>query len=161
MSGGLRTGGPRGAYAPGRSPSSGGVGDPATNAAPTVWDTGEYKIAVQQAAVSLSAHVKAKVGSPLNERELVTLVFSSDDPKAGKARLHFQGDLTDKNWQSRQQGLHLIAQGAFAGIRNIAVHDPESWAEQVALEHLAVLSVVARWADQTVIVEAEETPFAT
>jgi hypothetical protein len=40
------------------------------SAAP-LWDTGEYKTAVQQSAVNLSAHIKARVGSHLNERELV------------------------------------------------------------------------------------------
>jgi hypothetical protein len=52
-------------------------------------------------------------------------------------------------WRSRQEGLHLTAQGAFAGIRNVAVHSHEEWSEQYALEVLAVLSVVARWTDQT------------
>jgi hypothetical protein len=118
-------------------------------AAATVWDTGEYKIAVQQAAVSLSVHIKAKAGSPLNERDLVAQVFKAEVPTATQSRLHFPGNPTDKNWQSRQQGLHVIAQGAFAGIRNIAVHDGTPWSGHEGLEHLAVLSVVARSADET------------
>jgi len=118
-------------------------------AAAPVWETGQYKTAAQSAAVSLSAHVKARVGSHLNDRELMQQVFSHDPPKGGQVRLHFPGDPADKNWLSRQQGLHLVAQGAFAGIRNIAVHDETPWAEHEALEHLAVLSVVARWADLT------------
>ena len=119
------------------------------SAAAPLWDTGEYKTAAQQAAVNLSAHVKARVGSHLNERELVQYVFSPDLPRPGQARLHLPGDRADKNWKSAQEGLHLIAQGAFAGIRNIAVHGPEQWTEHEALENLAVLSVVARWADLT------------
>lgn len=118
-----------------------------------LWETGEYKTAVQQAAISLSSHIKTRVGSHLNERELVQNVFSSDLPKSGQTRLHLPGDRHDKNWKSAQEGLHLIAQGAFAGIRNIAVHGPDQWTEQEALEHLAVLSVVARWADITQIVQ--------
>ena len=118
------------------------------SAAP-LWDTGEYKTAVQQAAVNLSAHIKTRVGSHLNERELVQQVFSPDQPKPGQSRLHLPGSRDDKNWKSAQDGLHLIAQGAFAGIRNIAVHGPGQWTEHEALEHLAVLSVVARWADIT------------
>lgn len=118
------------------------------SAAP-LWDTGEYKTAVQQAAVNLSAHIKARVGSHLNERELVQQVFSPDLPKPGQTRLHLPGNRDDKNWKSAQDGLHLIAQGAFAGIRNIAVHGPDQWTEHEGLEHLAVLSVVARWTDLT------------
>jgi hypothetical protein len=121
-------------------------------AACTVWETGEYKVAIQLAAVSLSAHIKARTASSLNERKLMQQVFASDSPRSGQARLHFPGDASDENWQSRQQGLHLLAQGAFAGIRNIAVHDEAAWSEHEALEHLAVLSVVAHWADDTELV---------
>lgn len=123
-------------------------------AASQVWSTGEFKIAVQQAAVAVSAHIKSKAASHLSERELAQQVFSPEPVKAGQPRLHFDGDPRDKTWQSRQQGLHLIAQGAFAGIRNLAVHDEGQWDEHVALEHLAVLSVVARWAEETSLVEA-------
>jgi hypothetical protein len=45
----------------------------------------------------------------------------------------------------------LLAQGAYAGIRNISAHEDEEWTEQQALEYLAVLSVCARWADETEI----------
>src|ERR1700733_15259377 len=87
-------------------------------AASAIWDTGQYRVAVQQAAVSLSAHIAKKSGSSLSERKLVQRVFSTDPPSADQVRLHFPGDRTSDTWRSRQQGLHLIAQGAFAGIRN-------------------------------------------
>lgn len=44
-------------------------------AASAIWDTGNYRVAVQQAAVALSAHIAKKVGSPLSERKLVAQVF--------------------------------------------------------------------------------------
>jgi len=121
-------------------------------AASAIWDTGQYRVAVQQGAVSLSARIAAKVSSSLTERELVQLVFSPAAPGPGQIRLHFPGDKSSKIWKSRQEGLHLLAQGAFAGIRNVATHTGDEWTEQVALEHLAVLSVVARWADETELV---------
>jgi hypothetical protein len=127
-------------------------------AASAIWDTGQYRVAVQQAAVSLSAHIAKKAGSPLTERALVSQVFSEDEPRQGQVRLHMPGDKGTDTWRSRQEGLHLLAQGAFAGIRNVATHTAEEWTEQVALEHLAVLSVVARWTDETVLVEL---PLAT
>lgn len=123
-------------------------------AAAPLWATGEYKAAATNSAVSLSAHNKKRVASHLNERELVQQVFSPDLPKADGNRLHLPGDRKDKTWKSAQEGLHLIAQGAFAGIRNPAVHVEGQWPEHVALEHLAVLSVVARWVDQTDVVQA-------
>jgi hypothetical protein len=122
------------------------------NAASAIWDTEMYRVAVQQAAVSLSAHIAAKAGSPLTERALVSQVFSKDQPRTGQVRLHMPGDKATDTWKSRQDGLHLVAQGAFAGIRNVATHTADEWTEQVALEHLAVLSVVARWTDETVLV---------
>jgi hypothetical protein len=122
-------------------------------AASAIWDTGQYRVAVQQGAVSLSAHIAAKAGSSLTERELVQLVFKADSPSAGQTRLHLPGDQTTRTWRSRQDGLQFLAQGAFAGIRNVATHTEDEWSEQVALEHLAVLSVVARWADETELVK--------
>jgi hypothetical protein len=122
-------------------------------AAAAIWDTGQYRVAVQQAAVSLSAHIAAKAVSSLTDRELVQLVFKPDAPAQGQTRLHFPGDKTTRNWRSQQDGLHLMAQGAFAGIRNVATHTDVEWTEQVALEHLAVLSVVARWTDETELVK--------
>lgn len=123
-------------------------------AASALWDTGQYRVAVGQATVSLSAHIATKASSSLTERELVTQVFSPNQPGPNQVRLHLPGDKPSKTWKSRQEGLHLLAQGAFAGIRNVAAHVEDEWPEQVALEHLAVLSVVARWADEAEVVTA-------
>lgn len=122
--------------------------------ASALWDTGQYRVAVGQAAISLSAHIASRVGSSLTERKLVQQLFSPNDPTPGQVRLHLPGDKASDTWRSRQEGLHLVAQGAFAGIRNPAVHTTDEWTEQVALEHLALLSVVARWSDETVVVKA-------
>lgn len=123
-------------------------------AASALWDTGMYRVAVGQAAVALSAHIASKAHSNLTERELVNEVFAPSDPPQGRTRLHVPGDKASRSRRSRQDGLHHLAQGAFAGIRNIATHDEDEWPEQVALEQLAVLSVVARWTDETELVSA-------
>lgn len=124
-------------------------------AASALWGTGQYRVAVGQATVSLSVHIAQKAGSSLTERELVSQVFSSGAPAPGQTRLQFPGDKSSKTWKSRQEGLHLLAQGSFAGIRNVATHTDDEWSEQVALEHLAVLSILARWADETEVVLAK------
>lgn len=129
-------------------------------AASPLWSTGKYRVAVQQACVDLSAYIAGKAGSSLTERELVNLVFKPEPPGPGHVRLHFPGNKGTKTWRSRQEGLHLMAQGAFAGIRNVATHTDDEWPEQVALEHLAVLSVVARWTDETEIVKLGATHHA-
>ena len=127
------------------------------SAAAALWDTGQYRVAVGQAAVSLSVHIARKAGSLLSERELVAQVFSPGDPGPNQVRLHLAGGKSSKTWRSRQEGLHLLAQGAFAGIRNVATHTDDEWPEQVALEHLAVLSVIARWADETKAVASSKS----
>jgi Protein of unknown function (Hypoth_ymh) len=127
-------------------------------AASPLWDTGQYRVAVGQASVSLSAHIAKKAASPLSERELVNQVLAPSEPGPGQVRLHFAGDKSSRTWRSRQDGLHLLAQSVFAGIRNVATHTEAEWPEQVALERLAVLSVVARWADETEVITGGEAP---
>jgi Protein of unknown function (Hypoth_ymh) len=93
---------------------------------------------VGQARVSLSAHIAKKAGSSLTERELVAQVFSPNQLGSNQVRLHLPGDKSTKTWKSRQEGLHLLAQGAFAGIRNVATHTESEWSEQVAQEQARV-----------------------
>ncbi|MFI5734116.1 TIGR02391 family protein [Kribbella sp. NPDC051587] len=118
------------------------------SAAEPLWGTGNFRVAAGAAATSLSAHIAQKAGSTLADRDLVQEVFAPRTAP-GRPRLHFPGDPTSDTWRSRQDGLHLTAQGAFAGIRNVAAHSNEEWPEQEALEMLGVLSVIARWTDET------------
>jgi hypothetical protein len=122
------------------------------DAASAIWDTGSYRIATEHAAGALSADIARKAGSHLAERELVTEIFAPGEPPPGKTRLHMPGDKATKTWRSRQDGLHHLAQGAYAGIRNVAAHKGDEWPEQIALEYLAVLSVIARWTDEAELV---------
>lgn len=71
-------------------------------AASAIWDTGKYRVAVLQAAVSLSAHIAAKAESHLTDRALVSQVFSKDEPRQGQVRLHMPGDKTTDTWKSRR-----------------------------------------------------------
>lgn len=119
--------------------------------AAVTWSTGQYRVAIGQASLALATHIKARAKSKLTDRKLVQDVFSAASPSGGRVRLHFPGDKDEDTWRSRQEGLHLLAQGAYAGIRNISAHGDEEWTEQQALEYLAVLSVCARWADETEI----------
>jgi hypothetical protein len=123
-------------------------------AAAPMWKVGQFKHAAQDACISLSDHLKTKAGSQLTEAKLVAQVFSPEPPTPGQSRLHFAGNRADENWKSQQRGLHLLAQGAFAGIRNIAAHSKPTWSEHEALEHPTVLSAVARWVDETQLVSA-------
>jgi hypothetical protein len=117
--------------------------------ASTTWDTGQYRVSVGQAALALATHIKARARSKLNDRKLMQDVFAPDSPRPGQIRLQFLGDRDEETWMSRQLGLQLLAQGAYAGIRNVAAHADTPWAEHEAIEYLAVLSVIARWAEET------------
>lgn len=121
--------------------------------ASAVWSIGQYRVAVAQATLGLSGHIAHQARSQMTEGALVKHVFSPNEPGENQVRLHLPGDKSADTWKSRQQGLHLLAQGAFAGIRNVATHTEEEWPEQVALERLAVLSVIARWTDETELVQ--------
>lgn len=124
----------------------------AWDAAAPFWETGHFVSAVESAAKNLTAHIQQKSGSKHADRELVQDVFSPDG-KAGRVRLWMPGDRSTDTWRSKQQGLHNMAMGVFSGIRNVAAHAVDTgWTEQEALEHLAVLSTVARWADATGVV---------
>jgi len=47
--------------------------------------------------------------------------------------------------------------GAYAGIRNVVAHALEPrWSDQEAVEYLAVLSTVARWTDESSLVQPED-----
>jgi hypothetical protein len=48
-----------------------------------------------------------------------------------------------------------FAEGLFAGVRNPLAHESDTdLDEEVALEYLAAISVLARWVDEAVVVTA-------
>lgn len=118
-------------------------------AASPFWEAGQTAAAVEYGAKSLTAHIQQKSGSKLADRELAADVFSSK-PHAVNPRLWLPGERCSDTWRSRQDGLHHLSIGAYAGIRNVVAHSVEpGWSDQEAVEYLAVLSTVARWADET------------
>jgi len=122
------------------------------DAAAPFWAAGQHASAAETGAKALTAFIQQKSGSKLADRELAADLFSQK-PKIGSTRLWLVGDREHDTWKSRQDGLHSLAMGAYAGIRNVAAHSIQTgWTEQEALEYLAVLSTVARWADETEVV---------
>ncbi|MFF7452434.1 MULTISPECIES: TIGR02391 family protein [unclassified Streptomyces] len=78
--------------------------------------------------------------------------FDMKDPIAGKPRLRFDSDRNTPTWRARQEGAKYLAAGAFLALRNVAAHEDEvTLTEQEALEHLATLSVLARWIEQCTV----------
>ncbi|WP_077041229.1 TIGR02391 family protein [Rhodococcus sp. MTM3W5.2] len=122
---------------------------------PTVWEPASklwsdhhHGMAVQRAATNLSGHVQDLVGRyDINDSSLMQQVFSSDPPKEGKARLRWPGDPTNLTVKAMNDGIKNFAVGCFQAIRNPVTHTVDDVPKQEALEHLAALSVLARWID--------------
>ncbi|MFD5656161.1 TIGR02391 family protein [Streptomyces hirsutus] len=77
------------------------------------------------------------------------------EPVAGKPRLRFPGDRNTPTWRARQEEAKCFAAGVFLAIRNVAAHeDKVPWTEQEALEHIATLSVLARWIEECAVESA-------
>jgi hypothetical protein len=128
------------------------------DAAQTFWDAGAFGVAVEQAAKSITAHTQAKSAvHDLADDALMQEVLTENEAKpGGRVRLRLPGDRSTPTWHSRQRGMQRFALGVFYGIRNPAAHDHRpDWPEQVALEYLAALSVLARWISET---EVEAPP---
>lgn len=51
--------------------------------------------------------------------------------------------------------MHTLGQAAVAGLRNIVAHEDVEFAQPEALEYLALLSVLARWIDDSDVVPAD------
>jgi hypothetical protein len=99
--------------------------------------------------------MKAKLGLDLTGTRLMTEAFNPAPPKVGQRRLRF-ADLQDGTaiWTDAHQGAMHFGQGCMLRIRNVLEHHDAEIDEQVALECLGALSLLARWADEAVVVES-------
>lgn len=121
--------------------------------AESLWGSRHFRSAVEDAAKKVNAETQNKVGRrDVSETNLFKESFSVDAAAPGKARLRrMQADGSD-TYKSMQRGAMALAEGIYAGIRNPFNHeDPSDIEEQVALEYLAALSVLARWVDESTL----------
>lgn len=126
------------------------------NGTSSLWQSGHYRSAVEDAVKKVNAETQNKVGRrDVSETNLFQEAFSADPPKAGKPRLRRMTNDGSDTYKSVQRGAMALAEGIYAGIRNPFNHeDPKDIDEQVALEYLAALSVLARWVDEATVEEA-------
>lgn len=125
-------------------------------AARSLWQSGHYREAVRTATVKINAETQNKVARrDIAETDLFKQSYSDDAPQPGKARLRPDGDDGGKTSKSVRRGVAALAEGCFAALRNPASHDSlEELPEQVALEQLAALSVLARLVDSSAVESA-------
>lgn len=124
----------------------------------SLWQSGHFVQAVRDAATKLNAETQNKVGRrDVSETDLFKQSFSLDGAKPGKARLRRLSPEDSETYRSVQRGAMAFAEGIFAGIRNPLSHEADQeMSGQVALEHLAALSVLARWVDESTVEHAGE-----
>jgi uncharacterized protein (TIGR02391 family) len=117
-------------------------------AARSRWASGHYSDAVVAALKKVNAEAQNKTGRhTITEADLFKQLFSPDPPKSGMPRLRLRDDEGSDTFKSAHRGAMALAEGLFAGIRNVVSHtvaetEPD---EQHALEQLAAVSVLARW----------------
>jgi len=121
--------------------------------AASLWHSGHYRSAVEDAAKKVNAETQNKVRRrDVSETRLFQEAFSLDAAVAGKSRLRRMTPDGSDTYKSVQRGAMALAEGIYAGIRNPFNHeDPRDIDEQVALEYLAALSVLARWVDESTV----------
>lgn len=126
----------------------------------SLWQSGHYRSAVEDAAKKVNAETQNKVGRrDLSETKLFQEAFTEKPAEAGKARLRRMTPDGSDTYKSVKRGARALAEGIFAGIRNPLSHEAEQELdEQVALEYLAALSVLARWVDESSVERAGDAP---
>jgi hypothetical protein len=120
----------------------------------SLWQSRHYGEAVRAAIVKLNAELQNKVQRPdLSETSLFQQALSSDAATPGTPRLRLRGDDGSKTASSVRRGVLQLAEGCFAAIRNPASHTPiADNDEQLALEQLALVSLLSRWIDEAEVV---------
>ncbi|SHN89072.1 Protein of unknown function (Hypoth_ymh) [Geodermatophilus obscurus] len=120
----------------------------AWDGARSMWASRHHRQAVVDGLKKVNAEAQNKTGRhDLSETNLFKQVFSLEDAKPETPRL--MADVGSDTFKSLHRGAMALAEGLFAGIRNVVSHtSAETDAdEQRALEQLAAVSVLARWVD--------------
>lgn len=124
--------------------------------AASLWQSGHYRSAVEDAAKKVNAETQNKLGRrDLSETKLFQEAFSLNHAEEGKPRLRRMTPDGSETYKSVQSGAIALAAGVFSGIRNPLSHETDlELSEQEALEYLVALSVVARWVDTSTVERA-------
>ena len=143
--------------------AAGGMHPWVWNAVLNLWDDGHYKHAVNAAAAAVEQQTQLKLDrGDLNGADLYTQAFKVDgpgtQPDGRRLRFAYLPELTSagdrhRSWVSAHEGAMHFGRGCAQAIRNLSTHGTVELSEQVALEHLASFSVLARWVDDAVVFE--------
>jgi hypothetical protein len=123
------------------------------------WVSGQYRDAVQAAATRIfDQELPKKLGvSPVENPANLMAAFATDPNKKPEpiVRLRFSDvPQTDPSWQSIHRGVMLFGQGCVGAIRNPRTHRLDAPEDEIALEELGALSLLARWiSEATPVIE--------
>lgn len=124
------------------------------SAAVNLWDDGYYGAAVEAASKKVELQTQKRLRSRKRHgKDLYAQAFATEDPKPDTPRLrfpHIDEAVERETWISAHEGAKHLGMGCAQGIRNLRAHPSEDTSDQggekqEALEHLAALSVLARW----------------
>lgn len=116
------------------------------------WQKEEYADAVDEASKSVNAAVQQKMKRHnLGEVKLFQYIYGEGTSTPDTARLRF-GETNPHIEQDRRRGAMNFSVGWFTAVRNLLAHKEKmTVAKQHALEYLAALSIIARWADEAIV----------
>lgn len=116
----------------------------------SLWGSHHYREGLEAALKKVNAETQNKVHRrDVSEAKLFQESFSTDEPKKGRPRLRLMEPDGSETYESRHRGAMALAEGLYKGLRNPLAHEVEDdLDEQVALEYLAAISVLARWVDE-------------
>lgn len=123
--------------------------------AQSMWQSQHYRQGVVDALKKVNAEAQNKTGRhDLSETKLFKELFSLRPPALSEPRLRLRDDEGTDTFRSAHIGAMALAEGLFAGIRNVVshTHHEDEGDEQRALEQLAAVSVLARWVDEAWVV---------
>lgn len=85
--------------------------------AASLWQSGHFRSAVEDAAKKVNAETQNKIGRrDVSEGDLFVQAFSSDPAKPGANRLRRMKPDGSKTYESMQRGARSFAEGIYAGI---------------------------------------------
>jgi hypothetical protein len=124
-----------------------------TGAVGGLWDDGHHRQALDEATRAVEVRLRARLGVDLSGTPLVTEAFNPSPPQPDRSRLRFSGfEEGTRAWTDAHRGAMHFAQGCMLRIRNLVEHHDTELDEQVALESLAAISLLARWIEEAKVV---------
>ena len=131
-------------------------------AARELWRSGHHRQAVTAAVEAVVSEIQTRTGYDLSGAPLFEAAFNVAEPKANHPRIMLMPFEKTETYRNVQNGAKSLGLACVAGLRNPTAHGNQVKLDpQMALEQLAMTSVLARWVEQAQVRRHEddaETP---